>query len=532
MNSYRARPLLTSIALIAGASIGCGSAPQPTTKTLQNTTKTLATVTEKDGQVGTTEPPYFFLELVERVKESEPSTWMPKRATMPEALAALGPDLDHSARFRPERSLFRGSASPFEVQFFHTGWSFRDLVDVDVIDGAGQVHPFPFSAHLFEYERTERPSSGAGLGFSGFRVLFPLNEHSRKDEVLVFQGASYFRSLGRGQVYGLSARALAVDLGGEKTEEFPTFSQFYIQEPAATDDSMWIFGILASARTNGVYAFRVHPADTTTVEVFARVFVTAPVDALGLAPMSSMFLFGEEHPAANDDYRPEVHDSDGMAFLSKDGEHLFRPLRNPARTTHSSFRLDSPRGFGFLQRDRAFAHYQDLELKYQHRPSLWVEPLHDWGPGSLHLLEITTKLESDDNMALTWVPDQVPADGLSLHYRLHFGRSPTPEDRGAKVVATRVGHGPGDSTRFVIDFDGPHDGESPVDASAIRATVDCQGGQLASAPQTVALPSGRIQVRFDITPQAESRDVELRAYLRRERDVLSETWSYLWQPSQ
>lgn len=515
------------IALLACASTGCGRVPEsvPTTTTRAPLTSA-EVITPRPSPV--TEPPYFFAQLAERVKVAEPEALRPTHMVMTADLEAVGSELDTSIHFRPERSLFRGEAGHFEVQFFHPGWSFRELVDVDVLNPDGEVQPFPFSTHLFDYTRSQRPLSGAGLGFSGFRVLSALNDPDRRDEVIVFQGASYFRSLGRGQVYGLSARALAVNLGEEKGEEFPAFSQFYLQRPSAQDQHLWLYAVLGGAAARGAYAFLVQPGETTTVEVFAKVFTTEKGDnKIGLAPMSSMFLFGEQNPAAFGDYRPEVHDSDGMAFLSQTGEHLFRPLRNPARTTHSAFRLDSPKGFGLLQRDREFAHYQDLSFQYQHRPSLWVEPLGDWGPGSLHLLEITTKLETDDNIALAWVPDAVPAAGLSLHYRLHFGRGPAVMERGGKVMATRMGRASDDSSRFVVDFAGATLPEVPVES--LHATVDCKGGHLVRPPEVVELPSVGVQIRFDVIP--DSTDVELRAYLRGDEGALSETWSYLWQPT-
>jgi len=370
------------------------------------------------------------------------------------------------------------------------------------------------------------PRSGVGLGFSGLRVHTTINRDDYLDELIVFHGASYFRSLGRGQVYGLSTRALAIDLGQDAPEEFPRFSQLYLMRPAEAERSIWILATVVSERSRAVFAFYATPGLPTVVDVFAEVRLIGEVGSLGLAPASSMFLFGEEHPAAFGDFRPEVHDSDGMAFLSHDGEWLFRPLRNPKATATSVFRLDSPRGFGLLQRDRAFASYQDLEAHYQDRPSVWVEPLSDWGPGALHLLEIGTQLETDDNIALTWVPDRVPAEGLSLHYRMYFGQSPPGAGPLGAAIATRLADTER-GARFVVDFRGP----AIVADGKVQAHVDVLGGRILEQHVVHNPIEGGVRLSFEVARDPDhTGDVELRGFLRDGQDVVSETWSYRWQP--
>ena len=264
------------------------------------------------------------------------------------------------------------------------------------------------------------------------------------------------------------------------------------------------------------------------IEVNARVFPrtrAGKIDVIGIAPLTSMYLFGEDEPARFADFRPEVHDSDGMAAVSASGEWLYRPLRNPPRTTTSSFRLDSPRGFGLLQRDREFANYQDLEAHYQDRPSIWIEPLGDWGKGSLRLLEIATELETDDNIALLWVPDALSAEGLAVNYRMHVGYADQRGPRG-RVVATRrttTKHG----ERFLVDF---ATDKAELDLKKMSVVVSVTGGKVNEHHVEANPYTKTYRASFEITPETNARDVELRAFLREGDDAVTETWTYLWQP--
>jgi periplasmic glucans biosynthesis protein len=301
----------------------------------------------------------------------------------------------------------------------------------------------------------------------------------------------------------------------------------YLEQPKAGERGMWVMALLESKRATGAYAMRIEPGDSTTVEVMARIFLREGVRILGVAPLTSMYLFGEENPAALGDYRPEVHDSDGLAMWSANDEWLFRPLRNPPRTTVCSFRLDSPRGFGLVQRDRSFDSYQDLDARYQDRPSAWIEPLADWGKGTLRLLEIATKLESDDNIAMVWIPDQAPSDGMTMHYRLHFGQRIPAENALGKVVATRYRELAPGQGRFVIDFAGM---DTKVKNAEPRLDVSIGGGRL-TGQQLLKNPfTGGYRAQLDVARE-QADDIELRATLRGDTHAITETWSYLWQPT-
>jgi glucans biosynthesis protein len=467
--------------------------------------------------------PAYFQGLVERVRAADPIITRSLDVVLPESLRDLDYDAHRSIRFRTERSLWRGQPGRFEVQFLHPGTGLPKLIRVYELRGE-TPRPFPFSVHLFTYGALEPPASGAGLGFTGLRVHAPINRPDYRDEVIVFSGASYFRSLGRHQSYGLSARALAVDLGEPTAEEFPAFTEMYLVAPAAQDESLWVLAALSSPHTRGAYAFHIQPGDTTIIDVEAHVWIEPPLTSLGFAPLSSMFLFGEEAPASLGDFRPEVHDSDVMVSVSREGEQRVRPLRNPTRTVRSDLRLDSPRGFGLLQRDRDFASYQDLECHYQKRPSVWVQPLGDWGPGTLRLLEITTLRETDDNIALAWLPASLPQGEQVLRYRLHFGAKLPPDGARNQVIATRVGKTPR-GARFVVDFRGP----DLADVDGLRPDVVAEGATILEAQVIPGLPDGAVRLSFEAVSTDASRDVELRGRLRRGQQAVTETWSYRWQ---
>ena len=505
---------------------GCGApAPQPRVERARSAISTISTAAEASPQVAAPgQPPAFYATLVERAERLAAAKAPPAAPRpLPAALREMSYDAYRSIRFRPERSLWRNQPGRFEVQLFHLGFYFRDPVAVHVVE-ADRASRVAFSPDLFSYDGVAAPPADARLDFAGLRLHAPLNTPKYRDEVIVFLGASYFRALGRGQVYGLSARGLAIDTGEAGPEEFPRFSELYLVRPGAGDEAAWVLALLESARATGAYAFRVAPGDATVIDVTARIWLRQPVAVLGLAPLTSMYLFGEEQPARFGDFRPEVHDSDGLALLGANGEWLFRPLRNPPRTTVCSFRLDSPRGFGLLQRDRSFASYQDLEARYQDRPSAWVEPIGDWGKGAVRLLEITSDQEIHDNIAALWVPDEVPAGGLSLRYRLHLGGALPQAGPAGRVTATRQA-ATKNGTRFLVDFAGEQLGSAEgvsVEASATHARIVER--RVEANPFTSGL-----RAVIDVVPERAGDDVELRAFLRRGTAALSETWSYLWQ---
>ena len=332
-------------------------------------------------------------------------------------------------------------------------------IRVNVIEPSGTV-AVPFDPSLFDYGRNKFDRKKlADLGFNGFRVHFAVNNPGYKDEVLVFQGASYFRALGKGQGYGLSARGLAVDTASATGEEFPRFVEFWVERPKPKATALVIYALLDSKRVAGAYRFVLTPGTETTMQVTARIFLRERIAKLGLAPLTSMFTFGENQPG-HDDYRPEVHDSDGLSIQNADGEWIWRPLVNPKRLLVTSFALKDLRGFGLMQRDRSPASYEDPETLYERRPSSWVEPIGNWGAGRVELVQIPTPDETNDNIVAYWVADAAPKGKgpINFAYKLHWQMpGQVPPDKGW-VVQTRRGHGYAKlaegEINFIVDFDG------------------------------------------------------------------------------
>jgi glucans biosynthesis protein len=438
-------------------------------------------------------------------------------------------------RFKPAQSLWRSEHLPFEVQLFHPGLYFDRTVKVSVVDADG-VHLLPFSPELFDYgKNTFATRIPTDIGYAGVRIHYPIRSPEYHDEVAVFLGASYFRALGRDNVYGLSARGLAIDTVEPGGEEFPRFIEFWLVKPAPNDTHLVLYALLDSPTVSGAYRFDVMPGVQTTMDVDVRLFPRQAGHKLGIAPLTSMFFFGENTTRRFDDFRPEVHDSDGLLLHFDGGEWLWRPLDNPSRINAAGFRMHDPRGFGLIQRDRDFANYQDIETRSELRPSAWVEPRGDWGDGRVELVEIPSANEKLDNMVAYWVPAKppVPGDTLAYAYTLTWYLDDPSRPPGARTVATRRDRGtvdtPRDGYRYVIDFDGPALQALGADAEP-RAVVSAGNDAKLYDQHLYKNPvTGGWRLSFQIKPKND-QPVELRAYLARKNDVLTETWSSVWLP--
>lgn len=458
------------------------------------------------------------------------------RGSVPDWLLQISYDQWRDIRFRPEEALWRGQRTPFEIQFFHPGLFYDRPVKIHVVDAQG-VRPVEFSPSQFDYGRNEFASRvPQDLGFAGLRVHFPIKKVEYKDEVIVFLGASYFRAVGRDQAYGLSARGLAIDTALPSGEEFPWFREFWLVRPAAQASALELYALLDSPRATGAYRFVVQPGAQTLVDVEAQIFLRKPVGKLGIGPLTSMFFFGENTPEPPLDFRPEIHDSDGLLLQDGTGEWIWRPLENPRTLSVSAFRLVGPKGFGLLQRDRDFGQYQDLETRQETRPSAWIEPRGDWGAGRVELIEIPTQQDIHDNIVAFWVPDAVPAPGTAMpfSYRLSWYGDDPGRPPGGRAIATRRDRGTyEDAHRFVIDFEGEKLAALPPE-TVLRGivTVAPGGGEAGELLEQVVVHNpvtGGWRLILQIRPRGND-PLELRAFLQHGEDTLTETWTYLLKP--
>ncbi len=474
-----------------------------------------------------------FAALKERAAALAATSHAAPKGEVPEWLRRLSYDDLRRITFEGSRSLWLNEGPAFAVQFLHPGFLFDRSVRLHEVS-SGVTRPLPFRREYFNYHGVEAGEIPPGMGFAGFRLMYPWKGRGTSPaEIGSFAGASYFRFLPQDAAYGLSARGLAIDTAATGPEEFPRFSEFWLERPAASDDHVTVFALMEGESVTGAYRFVIRPGRSTVVDVRASLYFRRPVGILGLAPLTSMFWRGENSHSPADDFRPEVHDSDGLQIQTGSGEWIWRPLVNHRELRVATFADNDPRGFGLLQRDRNFESYQDLEASYHRRPSLWVEPVGKWGRGGVRLVEIPTGTEFDDNIVAFWMPENAPSAGgnLELEYRLHwFIDRPSPP--AGRVRATRSGrtayYEPG-LHRFVVDFEGEALAAFSADAKLVPVVTVGEGAALNHASIQRNTENATWRVAFTIRPGEPARPVELRCFIRGEDGAaLTETWSHLW----
>lgn len=470
----------------------------------------------------------------------------PERDVLPRWMKTLSYDQYRDIRFRGDQSLWAQENLPFRAQFFHPGYIYREPVQIHEFTSS-HAQEVRFTPAFFEYGHLvgDRGEVPANAGFAGVKFLAALNGGAPIDEMTVFQGTSYWRALGKGQHYGLSARGIAIDTGAEgASEEFPSFREFWLKKPSPGDNQLLMMAILDGPSVTGAYAFAIQPGQTTSMAVHAVLFPRKEVKRLGIAPLSSMYWFGENSRQRFDDFRPEVHDSDGLAIKLSTGECLWRPISNDSgKLEFSFFEANKLAGFGLLQRDRRFSSYEDAEAAYHKRPSVWIQPTNDWGDGSVMLMEIPTKHETSDNLVAMWVPKETPKPGqrYEFDYQQHWSMDEDPAKAGGHVVATRTGvHDWQPEQRTVaVEFTGIDEAKLTAgkDPEAVVNIIGA-GADKAKIQGLVVqeFPDNRWRVSFQIAPKnpgaklADVGPLELRAALKSGDNYLSETWVNRIQP--
>lgn len=485
---------------------------------------------------GKTEP-FDYARLKGRARALAQSPYVASAESIPEAVARLDWDQYQAIRYRDDHALWANEARRFQVKFFHLGLFFKTPVHIHVVTD-GQAREVAYDAAMFDYGKSglQREHFPADLGFAGFRVHFHADLNR---DIAVFLGASYFRAVGGHKQYGLSARGLAIDTGMTRAEEFPVFKAFWIEQPAKNSGTLTVYALLDSASIAGAYRFFIRPGKTLVMDVDAALYPRKAIERLGIAPLTSMYQHGENDRRMANDWRPEIHDSDGLALWTGAGERIWRPLGNPEALRFNAYADENPRGFGLLQRDRNFDHYQDDGVFYDRRPSLWVEPKAGWGKGSVQLVEIPTVDETFDNIVAFWNPAEKPLPGQELlfGYRLHWGAVMPDESPLGRVVATRTGVGgivgrkrEYYSCRFVVDFSGGRLATLGKNVKVEPVIVASRGKiEITSARPLVEIKGYRAM--FDLRPVDDDVEpVNLRLYLRAAGRTLTETWLYQWTP--
>ncbi len=481
-----------------------------------------------------------FEDVVGRTKALAQKPFEAPGRDLPDVLKKMGYDEWRGIRFKPARSLW--AEAPFSVQFFHPGFLYQHPVTIHYVDRDG-THLAPFAPDLFDYESaTLKGRLSEDHGFAGFRVHYPLNTPKYADELVSFLGASYFRALGRDLAYGMSARGLAVNTAEDTGEEFPLFREFWIVRPAPGAKNLTIYALLDSDSVAGAYAFTVTPGDETRMKVDSVLFIRQHIQKLGVAPLTSMFFYGENSGFKGDtDFRPEVHDSDGFQVRASSGEWIWHPLVDPQRLLINAFGGGQPAGFGIMQRDIDFDHYQDLEARYERRPSVWVSPVGDWGQGHLELVQLPTATEYNDNIVAYWVPERAleAGDTVRYAYTLSWHSARYPRSPQGYVAATRIVK-KSDGAMFFVDFEG---GElkTVYAQKALDPDVWVSRGARITGTQLMrnTVTGGWrlvIHARWDdpgfiegLLPNQRPA-VEFRAFLKDGPRAATETWSYTYLP--
>jgi glucans biosynthesis protein len=472
--------------------------------------------------------PFSLDTLLVEAKRRSAIAYAPQRNSTPSWLEKLNAEQYRSIRFNPDADIWADLRLPFRLELLPVGFNFLNAVTVSVIDD-GVAQDLVATPAMYEIgPQIQVPQGKTTLPLSGFRVRSHINTNKFWDEFLVFRGASYLRAVARHQLYGLSARGLAINTAEPGGEEFPAFTHFWIELPGSGATQLVIYALLESESTTGVYRFSVKPGAETIMDVDVTLFPRAEPRLIGIAPLTSMFLFDETNRGRLDDYRPEVHDSDGLQIASKSGEQIWRPLANPAKLQVSTFTTQAPHGFGLVQRSRQPGDYEDLDAQYERRPSAWIEPMSEWGPGAVELVEIPSERETNDNIVTFWRPALNFPPGHASHfaYRITWNDEPKLPKSLGKTVATRSGSSlDGKRRAFLIDFVGA--GEK---VEGLRLELSGSAGKISNVALVSNAAIHGLRVSFELDPNnAELIELHLRV-MRADRAV-TETWLYKWTAS-
>lgn len=477
---------------------------------------------------------FGFEDVVVMAEQMARENYLSAVATLPKALRELNYDQLRDIRWKNERTLWRREGLPFQARFYHLGATHDRPVQIFVLPDS-PTEPLRYSPDFFDFGKNVLPEKlPPTLGYAGFRIHHPLNKPDVLDELVSFLGASYFRALPKDLHYGASARGLAIDTEVAKTkEEFPVFTKFWLKRPDRHARQMTIYGLLEGRSVTGAYQFEVQPGVETRMAVKAVLFFRKKSEHVGYAPLTSMFWFGENTSNTFGDFRPEVHDSDGLLMHRSTGEWVWRPLAWARQTQVNVFADDHPKGFGLMQRDRDFNHYQDLEAVYHKRPGIWVQP--EWGfdKGAVRLVQLATKDEYMDNVVAFWTPAEPPPllQPVRIEYVLRWISEADDLPPTGRVISTRVDDQDKPYYRhFFLEFaaapNAPwNPGEMP--------TVDCASSTGATITELKAEWNDfnkSWRVSFYASTPENNKPHELTCRLLAGEKPVTETWSYTWMP--
>ncbi|WP_081297883.1 MULTISPECIES: glucan biosynthesis protein G [unclassified Gilliamella] len=481
---------------------------------------------------------FSFDDVAEKAEKLSKKAYVQPSKNIPNELASLQFADYQKILFNHQKAYWGDRKNRFKLEFYHEGMYFDVPIKInEIVDN--KVNPIEYDPNYFDLSPINLDKlSSKDLGFAGFKVHYPINNPTKTDdEIFSALGGSYFRAVGKDQHYGLSARGLAIDTGEMSGEEFPRFKEYWIERPEPNQKHLVIYALLDSPSVTGAYKITLVPSIDTTITVQARVFFRNSVKKLGIAPLTSMFLFGPNYPSPLLNYRPAMHDSNGLSILASNNEWIWRPLNNPKRLSFSSYSLENPKAFGLIQRDKGFDDYQDLDDHYEQRPSVWVEILNNWQKGRVELVEIPTADETNDNIVAFWVPEKQyqAGDVLDTKYRLHYTLNEKQRypNNVAQAISTRLSLGDikqanlirklDGSNAYVIDFAGPELSEK----DPVKVISSINNGAIVSCDvqYNPIIKGWRVIVRFNVEDNKKATDIRIQLASQATNEVISETWS-------
>lgn len=447
---------------------------------------------------------------------------------LPEPLKALNYEQYVAIKAQPQALIWGGEGRGFVVEPLHRGFVFTNPVSLFAVED-GVVRRIGYDRSQFEFGRVNPQSFPPDLDFSGFR-LFSTSGQGQAFEFALVQGASFFRAMGRGQNYGVVSRTLTLRPAETRGEEFPSFRAFWFERPSPGSNALVAHGLLDSESVVGAVRMTFRPGEVTIVDVEMTLVPRVTLEHVGFAGMTGTFLHGPIDRRGVDDARAAVYEATGLQILNGSGELLWRPLQNPETLQISAFLDTNPQGFGLLQRERSFESFQDDDQRWERRPSLWIEPVGDWGPGAVQLIEIPSDSEVNDNILAYWRPKNPIAANTeaSIAYREFWCWSPPGRPALASVSSTRVGRGTNNRRRrFLVDFSG--ESLFRIPAGDIKASLSATPGQILGLKLWSYPDRKAMRVSFDLDPGSDNSS-EMRLVLEAGGKPISETWLYRWTP--
>ena len=469
--------------------------------------------------------PFSHDAVLARARDLAKSAFKAPRGPLPDAFANLDFKQYSAIHRLPSAELWASDKLGFALDPLQRGFLFTMPVDLFVVEN-GEARRVAYDRAAYDFGGLQVPPDVGDIGFSGVRILRASGGEGLQD-LAILQGATFLRALARGQSLGVTTRGLAIHTGDAQGEEFPVFRAFWIEKPAPAAEMLVIHALLDSNSVTGAYLLTIHAGEMTIIDAEATIFARANLDGLGIATASGAYLFGPLDRKRPDDARVAVYEIDGLQMLTGANEWLWRPAANRDTLQISSFVDKNPRGFGLLQRDRSFEDFGDDDAHWEKRPSLWIEPIGDWGEGEVRLLEIPSDSETNDNVIAQWRPKASTQAGesLSFAYRQFWCWSPPARPQTSACTLSRVGK-LGTLRRFVVEFVGDVFAD-PAKAAQTSAKIDANPGKIVSNRVFVFADRRMLRVVFDLDPGSETVS-ELRLVLMAGGQPASETWLYRW----